>query len=275
VEDGAADMKARARSKAIQGLLAGTLALFSSLPEADAIAGAPDPWGDDGVDDREGERGADDLQHHLTLLARLAQSPSSAVRVHVAEAAGALLGRERVGGLELLWRLSQDATAEVRAAAARGLADWIEHAAGPQRAAVESDWATSRSADARVALALALGNTTADWLTDLALGELAGDADPRVRRAALEAAREQLATSPGTYVALAAEHVADPDRRVRKSARHVLQRAELRGWAGEWRPTPTALRESRKRFRRAQRGDSVAWPARPSRRGADRVARAS
>jgi hypothetical protein len=258
-------MKARARSKAIQGLLAGTLALFSSFPDADALADPPDSWGaDDGVDDN--ERGAEDLQHHhFSLLARLAQSPSSAVRVHVAEAAGAVLGSEREGGLALLRRLSQDATGEVRAAAARGLADWIEHAPGPQRAAVESDWATSRSADARVALALALGSTTPDWLTDLALGELAGDPDPRVRRAALEAAREQLATSPAAYVALAAEHVADPDPRVRKSARHVLMRAEPRGWVAQWRPTPIALRESRKRYRRAQRADAFSGPARQPR----------
>jgi hypothetical protein len=254
-------MKARARSKAIQGLLAGTLALFSSFPDADALVEPPDSWGaDDGVDDS--ERSADDLQRHLPLLARLAQSPSSAVRVHVAEAAGTLLGAERAGGLALLRRLSQDAAAEVRAAAARGLADWIERAAGPQRAAVESDWATSRSADARIALALALGKATPDWLTDLALGELAGDADPRVRRAALEAAREQLATSPGAYVAVAAEHVADPDRRVRKSARRVLRLAERRGWAAQCRPTPIAQRESRRRYRRAQRVDSASWVAR-------------
>jgi hypothetical protein len=266
-------MKARARSKAIQGLLAGTLALFSSFPDADALAEPLDSWGaDDGVDDS--ERSADDLQHHLTLLARLAHSPSSAVRVHVAEAAGTLLGAERESGLALLRRLSQDAAGEVRAAAARGLADWIERAAGPQRAAVESDWATSRSADARAALALALGKATPDWLTDLALGELAGDADPRVRRAALEAAREQLATSPGAYVALAAEHVADPDRRVRKSARHVLSRAEPRGWAAPWQPTPTALRESRQRWRRAQRGDRCCGPARQPSGDAARATRA-
>jgi hypothetical protein len=254
-------MKARARSKAIQGLLAGTLVLFSSFPDADAgLAESSDPSADDGVDD--GEHGADDLQQQLSLLARLASSPSSAVRLHVAEAAGALVGTERDAGLALLRGLSHDATAEVRAAAARGLARWMERAPGPRRAAVASEWATSKSADARVALAVALGSATPDWLTDLVLGELATDREARVRRAALVAAREQLGSSPEAYVNVAAARVADPDRRVRKSARHVLRRAEPSGWVANWRPAPSAQRESRKRYRRALRGDGPATLAR-------------
>jgi HEAT repeat protein len=199
------------------------------------------------------ERGDVELLDRPGLLRRLALSPSRSVRIRVAEAAAALSSENTEAGLSLLRQLSHDATGAVRAAAARGLAQFMQHAPGPLRCAVESAWATAEAPDERVALARALGMAAPDWLTDFALVELAADARAPVRRAAVQAAGIQLGQNPETYVRLAAARSGDPDRRVRKLARHALRRAEATGWLAALRPSPLAMRESRKRFRRAMR----------------------
>lgn len=251
-------MMSRARSKAIQGLIAGTLALSSYLPEAEAsAANGVDAFVDALVAEAESsEREVPDRQ---SVLGRLALSPKRAIRMRVAEAAGALCSQEPAAGLTLLRLLSHDTTGEVRAAAARGLAQFIQHAPGPLRCAVESDWATAGAADERIALARALGMSTPDWMTDLTLLELATDARVAVRRAALHAAGCQLAQNPQSYVRLAAAHTSDPDRRVRKAARQTLRRAraldraDVRGWLTALQASPGERRESRHRLRRALR----------------------
>lgn len=241
-------MISRARTKAIQGLIAGTLALSGHIPEAEASA---DPSVEALV--AEAERGDLGMSARASVLRRLALSPSREIRARVAAAAGALGREEPEAGLALLRQLSHDATAAVRAAAARGLAHLISHAPHRARCAVESAWATADAADERIALARALGMAAPDWLTDLVLAELAADANAPVRRAALQAARAQLARNPAAYVQLAITHSADPDRRVRKSSRQLLRRPEASGPLLSIRPSPTALRESRKRLRRALR----------------------
>jgi HEAT repeat protein len=245
-------MISRARSKALQGLIAGTLALFSYFPDAEAsAAGSTDPFVEALV--AEVERGELEPLDRSTVLRRLALSPHRGVRMRVAEAAGALSSEEPEAGLALLRQLSHDATGEVRNAAARGLAEFIRHAPDPARSAVESEWATAEAEDERVALARALGMSRPDWLTDLALVELAGDARATVRRAAVHAAGIQLERNPAAYLRVAAARIDDPDRRVRKAARHALRQAEARGLIASLRPSPRALRESRKRLRRALR----------------------
>jgi hypothetical protein len=251
-------MMSRARSKAIQGLIAGTLALASYLPEAEAsAANGVDAFADALVAEAEGSEL--EVADRQSLLGRLALSPRRAIRVRVAEAAGALSSEDPAAGLGLLRLLSHDTTGEVRAAAARALAQFIQHAPGPLRCAVESEWATAEPADERVALARALGMSTPDWLTDLALLELATDARVAVRRAALNAARSQLDHNPQSYVRLAAAHTSDPDRRVRKTARQTLRRAraqgraDVRGWLTALQASPLERRESRQRLRRALR----------------------
>lgn len=241
----------RARTKAIQGLIAGTLALSGPVPDARASSGRADLLMEALVAEVD-ERSLDALGR-ARLLRRLAISPISALRARAAEAAGALCDDDPRLGLELLRELSRDATHVVRSAAARGLARYIDHAPSLARAAVESAWATSPAAGERAALARALGDVTPDWLTDLVLAELAADPSATVRRAALQAAHAQLASAPRAYVKLAAARSADPDRRVRESARRLLRRPEASAFSAELRPSPEALRASRKRLRRALR----------------------
>jgi hypothetical protein len=243
-------MVSRARSKAIQGLIAGTLAWLSYFPDADAgVPESPDPFVDALVS--EAESGKVDLLDRQSVLRRLALSPSQTVRARVAEAAGKLSPDDSVAGLSLLRQLSHDAAGEVRSAAARGLAHFIQHAPDPLRWAVESDWTTAATMRERVALARAIGMSAPDWLTEFALLELAADPRLPVRRAALEAARQQIARNPAAYVQLAAAHSGDRDRRVRKAARRALHQIEVQPKLGALRPSTTAVRESRKRFRRA------------------------
>jgi hypothetical protein len=245
-------MISRARTKAIQGIIAGTLALSGHMPDADASSGSgSDPFVEALV--AEVERGDLDAPDRVSVLRRLALSPSSAIRARVAAAAGALCHEDPEAGLALLRQLSHDAAGAVRAGAARGLARFMDHASDRVRCAVESAWATADAADERVALARALGMVSPNWLTDLVLSELAADARAPVRRAALHAARAQLAQNPAPYVQLAVAHSADPDRGVRKSSRQLLRRAEANGALLSMRLSPGALRDSRKRLRRAMR----------------------
>jgi len=250
-------MMVRVRSKTLQGLIAGMLALLSYLPDADATAAdADEPFLEALVDDA--ESGDVDVFDRPSVLRRLSVNPSAEVRVRVAEAAGALALEDPSDGLALLRELSHDSVTRVRRAAARGLAHFMDHAPGPLRAAVESDWATARAASERVTLARALGASTPDWMTDLALAELATDARVRVRRAAVDAARHKIESNPSAYVQLATERLSDPDRHVRKSARQLLRQAEPAGWTAALRPPARVLRESRKRFRQAMHASGPA-----------------
>jgi HEAT repeat protein len=245
-------LRARVRSTAIQGLIAGTLA-FGYLPDADAaLAECSDPFVQELVD--EVERGVL-LPDRPSVLRRLALGANPAIRARVAEAAGTLAGEDLGAGLSLVRLLAHDPEAPVRAAAARGLAQLLEQAPGAVRAAIESQWATARAAEERVVLAHALARSTPDWLTDLAIAELASDPEACVRRAALSAVELQLDNNPRVYVSLAAAHLADADRGVRKRARHILRRAEPAGWVSTLKPGPAHVRESKRRFRRAMRGD--------------------
>ncbi len=247
----------RARSKAIQGLVAATLALCTYLPDAEAsVAGSHDPFVEAllaEVERAEVERAGLVLPDRQSVLRRLALSPLPSIRLRVAQAAGALASEDPSGGLALLRQLSRDARGDVRSAAARGLASFLQHAPGPLRCAVESDWATAGAPHQRVALARALGSTAPDWMTDLALLELANDDRVSVRRAALHAVRAHLRRNPEAYLPLVAARSADPDRRVRKSARRALCSEEARHLDPSYQVSPTALREGRKRFRRALR----------------------
>ena len=248
-------MRARIRSKAIQGVIAAALACLSYQPDADAF----DPDGGDPLVQAlvdEAENGDLDVDlNRLSMMRRLSMSTSRALRACVAEAAGTLATLEPTGAQALLRQLAHDPASRVRLAAARGLARFIARAGTRQRATVESGWLHAPDEDERVAFALALGHAAPDFLTDLALHELGRDHRPRVRRAALASVRALLPLQPEPYVRLAVAHLADPDRRTRKLARAALRSAEPRPEIAALRASPAELRESRHRFRRALRGE--------------------
>lgn len=249
-------MKAGVRSKALHGVIAATLTWLSYVTDADALGpDANDPWVQALVE--EAESGDLDLEpDRSSLLRRLAISSSRDLRARVANAAGALA--EPASAQTLLRQLAHDPSGRVRLAAARGLARLIDNADARLRAAVESGWARAQSEDERVAFALALGHAAPDFLTDLALSELACDHRPRVRRAALASARSLSAHAPEPYLRLAAARLDDQDRRTRKRARAALLAAPERPEVTALRPSPEQLRESRHRYRRALRDGQLA-----------------
>ena len=244
-------MKAGVRSKALQGLIAATLTWLSYVPDADALGpDVNDPWVQALVE--EAESGELDLElDRSSLLRRLAISPSRDLRVRVANAAGALA--EPTSAQALLRQLAHDPSARVRLAAARGLARLIDNADARLRASIESGWARAQSEDQRVAFALALGHAAPDFLTDLALSELAADHRPRVRRAALASARSLAAQAPEPYLRVAVGRLDDQDRRTRKRARAAVRAAPDRPEVAALRASTEQIRESRHRYRRALR----------------------
>jgi len=242
-------------SRAVHGLLGAALALCSNLPEARAaFSQLPDPIIEDLVD--EVERTDVATHSRQRLLSSLAQDSRAAVRARVAEAAGRLWQEDVVFGSTLLARLAQDPTTSVGAAAARGLARLLAGTRDPLRASIESSWIAAHSAQQRFTLAVAVGLAPPHFLTDLVLQELADDADAAVRWAALRAAEALLDADPPGYTRLALCHVADANRDVREAARGVLRQAARRGWAVADRPKPHTQRAARQRFRHALRSSS-------------------
>jgi hypothetical protein len=275
------------RSRALQGFLASALALGSAFSES-AESEAPDFADLDGSDalsdadapvdarstgarrassgGEEGDSLRDELQQpgdqsdaasaRASLFAGFSRDPQGVLRAKLAEATGRLWRDAPAQALDILSELAEDPVPAVRRAVARGLAHFMERAPASLRAATESDWTRAPSRRQREVVALALGIADPDWLTDLALGELAGDPSGAVRRAALSGARAQLSHDPAAYGRIALGHIDDPDRRVRSAARRLVGAAQRLGWA-ELTRDPQAQREHRQRFRRALHDSAV------------------
>jgi hypothetical protein len=162
--------------------------------------------------------------HRAQLLWLLARDSRSQVRGRVAEAAAALWPEQAREALDLLHALVRDADRQVRSLAVRGLAELLERALPIDRTQIVSDWALSENARERAAIAIVLKGRTLLYLADLALAQLATDADPGVRRLALLAARQRWREDSASYRQLALERCDDPDARVRRSARKLMWR---------------------------------------------------
>jgi hypothetical protein len=234
--------------------------LASALALGSAFSSDADPEIGDIPDDTSTEELFDAVEHADVLgpareraLERLARDHRVAIRSKVAEAAGRLWQDAPSYGLNLLRELANDPLPDVRAAATRGLAYFLDRAPVALRASTESEWAEASSVRERLAVARALGMARHDWLTDLAIQQLALDPNGQVRLAALVGADAHLATDLSSYAQLALSHVSDRDRNVRKAARRLVERAQQLGWADP--RDARARRADRQRFRRAMRGD--------------------
>src|SRR5688500_17251585 len=101
-------MSPRLRSKAIQGLIAGTLVFLCTLPDAEA--GVAEGYDVTFVEAllAEVERAEFDRQDRQSIFRRLALSPSRAIRTRMAAAAATLAVRDPQAGLGLLQQLAHD-----------------------------------------------------------------------------------------------------------------------------------------------------------------------
>jgi hypothetical protein len=103
----------------------------------------------------------------------------------------------------------------LRIAAAGALGQILELASPMERVEIVCRWTVADDASARLTVARALSLATQVLVRDLALGELARDADAEVRAAAARAARAHFDSDPKGYGAILAHLGRDPVEAVR------------------------------------------------------------
>jgi HEAT repeat protein len=190
------------------------------LDPAPSLARIPEELLADAVDQVDEVVTKDDRRNLLLLLA---QDPRDSVRVRVAAAAGGLAADFPNDAHELVRRLARDRSPAVRAAAAVGLCAVLEGVSAIQRLEMGCQWAVSEHLSERTAMANALGLRANVPLADLIMEQLAGDEEREVRTAAAQALVQRCYEAPVAYRALAQRLTADPERRVRRAARRVLE----------------------------------------------------
>jgi len=195
------------------------LAASGAVSPALALADIPtDLLGDattDGFDDVD----ASD-EDRLALLSLLASDARPQIRANAADATLTLGNVDPVQVEALLLRLAKDDWPEVRLAAAVAMANHLTDMQPLGQVGVVAAWATEDHPGPREALAHALSHSRPVVMADMALEVLAADSKPEVRRAAIGAVRARSLEAPETYRRILAARPQDPDRRVRRAARH-------------------------------------------------------
>jgi hypothetical protein len=171
------------------------------------------------------EQSETDRDTRLGVLRLLSRDARGDVRARVAEAAACLWPDGKEEALELVRSLAHDGSPKVRAGAANGLSRALYLASPAERIEVVCNFAIAEAPAERLAMARALSSSVPVLVADLALQQLASDAQPEIRAAALRAALNRLEEDPATYRRLAEELVTDSDRNVRRAARRLLARA--------------------------------------------------
>lgn len=174
------------------------------------------------VDDEETE-----AHEKRRILPLLAKDVRTAVRERVAGAAGALSGRLPEHAEALIRELAGDVSSRVRTAAGRSLASLLAAAAPLDRLALVGRWTLSPSSAERAAMARALQSRTPVFVSDLALEELAKDADADVRAATARAMARRIHEAPAGYAQTLARLAEDRDPKVERTARRLV--TALRG----------------------------------------------
>jgi hypothetical protein len=165
------------------------------------------------------DTGPNEKRRYLPLLAKDARA---AVRERVAEAAGTLAEALPENAERLIRELAADVSPRVRAAAGRSLASLLARAAPLDRLALVSRWTLSPNASERAAMARALQSRTPVFVSDLALEELAKDADADVRVATARAMARRIHEAPVGYAEALARLADDSDPKVERTARRLV-----------------------------------------------------
>jgi hypothetical protein len=158
----------------------------------------------------------------VRVLRTLARDERPAVRALVAEAAGTLSPEGAPAAIHLLRELARDPPSHVRGSVALGVARRIARASPAERIELVCEWALSRDACERAAIARALVCPTPVLVTDLVVQQLAQDESAEVRTLALEAAAAHAHQDPTAYRRIAIERLDDPAAEVRRAAEDVL-----------------------------------------------------
>jgi hypothetical protein len=156
------------------------------------------------------------------VLDLLSHDPRASVRARLAEVVVALWPEPRVEAQEVLRKLSHDDSASVRVAAGTALRTLVESVAPIARLELVCRWAVAEAREERAAAALALRSRVPVFASDLVLEQLALDAEPAVRGAAIEAIAHRFHENPELYRRLARDLSRDGDRGVQERALRVL-----------------------------------------------------
>ncbi len=211
----------RSAHSVVRQLAAISIAVSAGLLEpAPSLARIPEELVADAVDDVADMPSAEERKDVLLLLAH---DPRPNVRRRVAESAGDIAREFPIQALELVRRMASDASSSVRSGAATGLYRVLETVPSIQRLEISCQWAVSESPSERAALAAALGLGARVPLADLMIEQLCSDDERSVRLEATRALAERCFEAPAVYRALAERLLTDADRRVRHSARRVLE----------------------------------------------------
>lgn len=158
------------------------------------------------------------------VLGLLSDDPRVLVRKRVAEASLALWPKASDAAQQLLKKLVNDPSRQVRAAAARALSTGLSLSPPIERVELVCKWTVSEGSEERAAVAKALSSATPLLVTDMAVEQLASDADAHVRRGAIRAAAFHFDENPELYRQIALSLVSDTNREVRRVARRLLAR---------------------------------------------------
>jgi HEAT repeat protein len=171
----------------------------------------------------EAERLARNDEDCVQVLRTLARDERPAVRALLAAAAGTLSSDGAPAAIHLLRELARDPSSHVRGAVALGVARRIARATPAERIELVCEWALSRNACERAAIARALVWPTPVLVTDLVVQQLAQDESAEVRMLALQAAAAHAHQDPTTYRRIAVERLDDPASEVRRAAEDVIE----------------------------------------------------
>lgn len=220
-------MKSRFEQGLLKHLAAVAIAFGAGMAPASGLLEIPTRVLDEIV---EGIEALDwDRRDRHRLLSLLAHDRRPEVRARVALKVATLWSEAPDQTEQLLRQLARDRSAAVRAASASGVEHVLESAPPLQRIALVAEWCTSTTTRDRAAIAAALRAMTPVFIGDLAIELLARDPDARVRHLALRAAAQRVHEAPRRYAHLAISAASDPERRVRRSARRLLEHARSVG----------------------------------------------
>lgn len=190
------------------------------------ISEIPMPIMEELIDEVEDEGWRD--QDLLDLAKLLAEDPRKEIRRRTAELLSGSQADLSSSEVEsILLKLAQDKDPLVRSTLARGVSDWLSGLSGFERNSFVLEWSMSDSAMIRQTIAEALSFSMVDLGVDLAIEQLAGDAEATVRLAALRAAERHYAENPPLYQSVMDRLATDRARSVRRAAHRARKHSKL------------------------------------------------
>jgi len=135
---------------------------------------------------------------------------------------GHLWPAAKEAGESLVRELAREPAAPSRIAAAAALGRILELSTPAERIEIVCRWTVADDAGERMAIARALALPTPVFVADLAILELSRDASPEVRAATVGAIRSHFRIDPPSFARVASDLAGDADPAVRRAAQNLV-----------------------------------------------------